>query len=86
MIATVSMIAMPFIVKYVTNIIKMLPVLPKNGWRVPALRAVVAVLSLLGAIGSQMLGEGIVDNTLIETTLLTAVNGVAATALYFYFK
>ena len=77
---------MPFVVKYVTNFTKRLSVLPTNGWRVPALRALVAIFSLLGAIGTQMLGGTPVDNMLVETTLLTVDNGVVATGLYWYFK
>lgn len=87
MIGAILVVASPFAVKYVTNIIKEFPViLPTNGWRVSAIRAIVAILSLIAAILTQAIGEGTFDPAMIETTVLTVINGVVATALYFYFK
>ena len=47
-------------------------------------RAVVAVLSLIAAILTQMIGEGTVDTEMVETTVYTVVNAVLATALYLW--
>ena len=87
MLSAILVIASPFAVKYATNLIKHFPaILPKNGWRVPVVRVIVAILSLVAAVLTQALGEGTVDPALVETSVLTVINGVVATGLYFYFK
>jgi len=87
MIELISVLAMPFIVKAVTGVAKNLQALPQGDWRVAAIRGVVALLSLSGALLTQLIpGSDGIDISMMETTLLTIVNGVAATALYFYSK
>lgn len=79
------MIVSPFVVSYASQVIKVIPVIASAaGWRVSAIRAVVALLSLTGAVLTQVIGGPEVDISLIETTLLTVVNGVAATAIYYF--
>ena len=87
MLELILVVAMPWVVKYSTNLIKgMKTLMPTNGWRVPVVRAVVAVLSLIGAILTQWIGEGQLNPSLIETTGYTVFNAVAATILYFIAK
>ena len=78
------MLVMPFLVTGAAGIIKTMPIISGAAWRITAIRGVVAVLSLIGAILTQITGGPEVDISTLDTTLLTAVNGVAATAIYLY--
>ena len=86
MIEMLIAVVMPFLVTVTTGGIKSLPVLTGIAWRVAAIRGVVAILSLIGAVLTQVIGGPEVDISMVETTLLTAVNGVAATGIYFFLK
>ena len=84
MFELITAVVMPFLVTGVAGSIKGLPVIAGAAWRVAAIRGVVAILSLIGAVLTQVAGGPAVDISMVETTLLTAVNGVAATAIYFF--
>lgn len=77
----------PVVVTMLTSAIKQVPVIVNAaGWRIPVVRAVVAVLSLIGAVLTQIIGEGTVEPEMVETTVYTVFNAVAATALYLWAK
>lgn len=73
----------PLIVTWLTSFIKQLNGIPLLAYRVTVVRAIVAVLSLVAAVLSQMIGEGTVAPDMIETAVLTVLNAVVATAIYF---
>ena len=85
MIETIMAVAMPFIVKSLTQFIKGVGPIPMLGYRVLIVRAIVAILSLLGAVGTILVGDmsgGDIDPGLIETAVLAVVNAGIATWLY----
>jgi hypothetical protein len=83
LIGALSMLAMPFVVKFVTNYAKQLSLIKFADYRIAIIRAVVALLSLVGALLSQAIGDGaVVGSDLIGTTFLTVVNAGVATWLY----
>lgn len=87
MIEAILALAAPFVVRYATSAIKVLPTISNAAaWRIPLVRAVVAVLSLLAAVLTQMIGEGTVEPGMVETTVYTVFNAVVATALYLWSK
>jgi hypothetical protein len=75
-------IVMPFAVKYTTQFAKQLNGIPSSEHRIAIIRAIVLVLSLTGALLTQMIGEGKVDPTLVETTVYGVANAGFATWLY----
>lgn len=81
-ISILSVVVMPFAVKYVTAFSKQLAGIPMLSYRVAIVRALVAIFSLAGAILSQSLGEGQVSADMVETTVLTVLNAGVATWLY----
>lgn len=85
MIETIIAVVMPVVVTFGSQLIKQVPVIANAAsWRIPVIRAVVAVLSLIGAVLTQMIGGEAVTDGMIETTALAVFNGVGATLLYFY--
>lgn len=78
--------AMPVIVTNATSAVKRLKTIKLSDHRIAIIRAVVAVLSLLAAALSTMVGDGVFDQTLVETAVLAVFNAVGATALYYYAK
>lgn len=83
-IGAISIVAMPFVVKGVTNWAKQLASIPLMTYRVTIVRAIVAVLSVVGAILSQWIGETQLDPELVQTAALAVLN--AAVATWFYLK
>lgn len=78
-------VAMPFIVKALTDVVKKVGPIPMLDYRVTIIRAIVAVLSLLGALLTVIVGDvavGDIDPGLIETAILTVVNAAVATWWY----
>lgn len=87
MIESILVLVSPFVVRYATSIIKQVPLIAAaNGWRIPMVRAVVAILSLVAAVLTQAIGEGTVEPGMVETTVLTVINGAVATGLYLWAK
>lgn len=85
MIEAVIALVAPVAVTTLTSVIKKAPqIAGAAGLRVPIVRAVVAVLSLIAAVLTQMIGEGTVEPGMVETTVYTVFNAVVATALYFW--
>lgn len=83
MIEAVLALVAPFVVRYATSIVKAVPMIANAAsWRIPVIRALVAVLSLIAAVLTQMLGEGEVDPALVDTAVLTVFNAAVATWLY----
>ncbi len=83
-IGAVSVLVMPFIVKWVTDFAKNMNGIPLMAWRITVIRAIVAVLSLVGAVLTQMIGEGELDPGLVETAALAVLN--AGIATWYYLK
>lgn len=78
-------VVMPFVVKYGTTLIKGIGPIPMLGYRVLIARAIVAVLSLAGAVLTVIVGDmpgGSIDPSLVETAVLTVINAAVATGLY----
>ena len=75
-------LAMPFAVKYLTGIAKERSDVSSSPDRVTIIRGIVALLSLVGALCTQFIGEGQIDPSMIETSLYTIFSGVMATWLY----
>lgn len=73
---------MPVVVSSGTNWIKKLKTINLSSNRVFWIRAVVAVLALVGATLTFMVDGTPVDPSLIETVLLALFNAAAATWLY----
>jgi len=85
MIEVFMVVVMPFIVKALTGVVKNIGPIPMLGYRVMIIRAIVAVLSLVGAILTVLVGDmaaGDIDPALVETAVLTVVNAVVATWWY----
>lgn len=82
MIEAIMIVASPFIVTGITSLTKNISVILNSGIRITLVRAIVAVLSLITAILSQAIGEGTLDPSLIDTTVMTVVNAGVATFLY----
>ncbi len=84
LIGIASVIVMPWIVKASTSYFKELGQIPMMAHRVLIVRAIVAVLSLLGAVLSLTIGDlNEIDGALIETTALAVFNALTATFLYY---
>jgi len=79
----ILVLAMPFAVKYITGVAKEMGEVPRHPERVTIIRGVVAMLSLVGAVLTQAIGEGQLDPTMIETSLYTIFSAGVATFLYF---
>lgn len=75
-------LAMPFAVKWLTGIAKEMGDVPSNENRVAIIRGIVALLSVVGAVLTQAIGEGQIDPSLIETSLYTIFAGGVATWMY----
>lgn len=87
MIELIMVVAMPFLVKISTGAVKQLGVIANAAaWRVPVIRAVVAVFSLIGAILTASIGEGTLEPGMVETTAYTVLNAGVATWLYWRSK
>lgn len=78
----ILVVAMPFAVKYITGFAKEMGEVPTHPERVMIIRGIVALLSLVGAVLTQAIGEGQIDPSLVETSLYTIVSAVGATLLY----
>ena len=79
-----SVIVMPWLVKWTTGKIKEVGPIPVMAYRVAIIRAIVAVLSLLGAVLSVWVGDlHEIDGALVETAALAIFNALMATWLYF---
>ena len=84
LIGIASVIVMPWIVRASTTYFKELGQIPMMAHRVLIVRAIVAVLSLLGAVLSLTIGDlNTIDSQLIETTALAVFNALTATFLYY---
>lgn len=80
----ISAFVMPWIVKGLTSRIKGLGGLPVLAHRVAIIRAVVAVLGLLGACLSVYVGDlADIDGGVVETAVLAVYNAGVATWLYY---
>lgn len=78
-----SVAVMPWLVTHTTQYLKALKPVPMLEHRVLIVRAIVAVLSLFGAVLSVTIGDlNTVDPALIETAALTVFNALVATWLY----
>ena len=75
-------LAMPFIVKFITDKAKVMGEVPQRDNRVTIIRGFVALLSILGAVLTQVAGDGAVDPEILTTLILAVVNGVFATWIY----
>ena len=73
---------MPTIVMKATNSIKELRQIKLSGSRVMWIRAVVAVLSLVGAILTYLVGGAEVDGSLIEAAIVAVVTAGVTTYQY----
>jgi hypothetical protein len=80
------LVAMPFIVTLVTGVTKQVSLFANSSHRVAMIRGLVALFSLLGAILTTAIGEGTLDNGMIQASFLAIFNGVVATWFYFYSK
>jgi hypothetical protein len=80
----ISFAVMPFLVKSSTEYFKTLKPIPTAAHRVLIIRAVVAVLSLFGAVLSVTIGDlNKVDGALVETAAIAVFNALMATWLYY---
>lgn len=77
---------MPVVVMFLTNQTKRLSLIEKSNNRVLWIRALVAVLALLGSIATWWIGDGELDQSLFETTVLAVFNAGVATYLYYKTK
>jgi cytosine/uracil/thiamine/allantoin permease len=86
MIEAILVIAMPFIVKALTQLTKQIKPIPTlNGYRILVVRAIMAVYALGGAILTVFVGDMAaedIDPSLIETAVLSVINASVATWLY----
>lgn len=82
MFESLLVLASPFVVKMVTDWAKKLGTIPTNDYRVAIIRAIVALLALVSAVLSQVLGEGTVEVGTVETALYALASGGIATWLY----
>lgn len=73
---------MPVAVMWVTGIVKNVQPIPQQTNRVLWVRAVVAVLAVIGAILTQIAGGDVLNPGLVETAVLALFNAGAATWLY----
>lgn len=76
----------PVVVTYVTGWVKQIGTLPEASNRVVWIRAVVAILALVGAGLTQWSGGETLDSALVETAVLAVFNAIAATWLYYVSK
>jgi len=79
----ILVLAMPFAVKFITGYAKEMGEVPTHPDRVTIIRGVVALLSLIGAVLTQIIGEGQIDPSMVETSLYTIFSAGVATLLYF---
>lgn len=87
MIEILLALVMPFLVAGSTQAVKGLSVIANAAaWRVPVIRAIVAVLSLVGAILTASVDGGTIESGMVEATALTVFNAVLATFIYFKAK
>jgi len=87
MIELLLALVMPFLVAGSTQAVKgVRAIAMAASWRVPVIRAIVAVLSLVGAILTASIDGGTIGEGMVETTALTVFNAVAATFIYFKTK
>jgi hypothetical protein len=78
-----SVIVMPWLVKWTTGKVKEIGPIPMLAYRVAIVRAIVAVLSLAGAVLSVTIGDlNEVDGALVETAAIAVFNALMATWLY----
>lgn len=78
-----SVVVMPWLVKATTNQVKELGPIPMLPYRITIVRAIVAVLSLFGAVLSVTIGDlNEIDGALVETAAIAVFNALVATWLY----
>lgn len=75
-------LAMPFAVLFVTNFAKKLSTFSLSSNRIVMVRGLVALLSLVGALLTQLIGGETLDPGVAETLILTIWNGAIATFVY----
>lgn len=79
-----SVVVMPWLVKATTNYVKEIGPIPMLAYRVTVVRAIVAVLSLGGAVLSVTIGDlNEIDGALVETAFIAVFNAIMSTWLYF---
>ncbi len=81
-VEAILVLAMPFVVKFITGYAKEMGEVPLHENRIAIIRGVVAILSLIGAVLTQIIGEGQIDPSMAETSLYTIFSGVMATWMY----
>jgi len=72
----------PVAVTWVTGVAKQLGTLPTADNRVLWIRAIVAVLAVVGAVLTQLAGGSVLEPGVVETAILALFNAGAATWLY----
>jgi len=75
-------LAMPFVVKFITGYAKEMGDVPTHPERLTIIRGLVAMLSLVGAVLAQAIGEGQLDPSLVETSLYAIFAGGMSTWMY----
>lgn len=77
------MAVMPWLITTTTGYLKELKPVPMLAYRVTIVRAIVAVLSLFGAVLSVTIGDlNTIDGALVETAAIAVFNALVATWLY----
>jgi hypothetical protein len=88
-IETIALVLTPIIVAGITQLVKTLPIIAAASLRVPIIRAIVAVLSLITAIMLLILGDITheeFDPGLVETAVLAVFNALSATGIWYFTK
>ena len=79
-------LAMPFVIKGSTDVIKQTGAIINSERRVLLVRMIVAVMAVIGAGLTASVGGVAFDATLIEQAVLAIFNFVAATYIYHFTK
>lgn len=75
-------LAMPFVIKGSTDIIKRTEAIVYNERRVLLVRMMVAIMAVIGAGLTASVGDAVFDVSLIEQAILAIFNFAAATFIY----
>lgn len=84
-IEVILVMVIPAVIAGMTQLIKNLPVIAAASLRVPIIRAIVAILSLLSAVMLLLVGDITYedfDPGLIETAVLASFNALVATGVW----
>ena len=79
-------LAMPFVIKGSTDVIKKAESVVNSERRVLLVRMIVAIMAVIGAGLTASVGDGVFDVSLLEQAGLTIFNFAAATYIYHFTK